>query len=158
MNYRWFVIALAVHIIAVVVWIGGIAAVTTVMLPTMRDLDSKEQKVWMFAQLENRFRPQARIAWLIVGLSGIYMVEALHAWVWFASVHFWWMDAMVALWLLFGLVLFLLEPLVVAPHLERELASRPAEALTRIQTLHWIILVVSLFVIAIVVAGVYGWL
>lgn len=157
MNYRWFVFALVLHLIAVIIWIGGIAAVTTVMFPTMRRLESGEQKAWMFAQVENRFRPQARLAWLVVGLSGIYMVYSLRAWAWFMAARFWWMDAMVALWLLFGLMLFLVEPLVVGPRLERELAIEPAKALARIETLHWILLVVSLLVIAAVVAGVHGW-
>jgi uncharacterized membrane protein len=156
-NYRWFIVALMLHLIAVVIWIGGIAAVTTVMFPAMRRFESNEQKAWMFAQIENRFRPQARTAWLIVGLSGIYMVYSLHAWAWFTAGHFWWMDAMVALWLLFGLMLFLIEPLIVAPRLERELTNEPAKALARIETLHWIILIVSLLVIAAVVAGVQGW-
>ena len=158
MSYRWFIIARVLHVIAIVVWIGGIAAVTTVMFPAMRRLDSNEQKVWLFQQIERRFRPQARVAWLIVGLSGLYMVGSLDAWGRFASIHYWWMDAMVGLWLLFGLMLFVIEPLVVGPRLEWELRSKPAKALARMEALHWILLVLSLLVIAGAVAGVYGWL
>lgn len=157
MSYRWFIIARVLHVLAVVVWIGGIAAVTTVMFPAMRRLDSNEQKVWLFDQIERRFRPQARIAWLIVGLSGLYMVVALNAWLRFTQAHYWWMHAMVALWLVFGLMLFLIEPLIVGPRLERELASEPAKALARIETMHWVLLVLSLMVIAAAVAGIYGW-
>ena len=157
MSYRWFVIALALHVLAVVVWIGGIAAVTTVMFPAMRQLDSNDRKVWLFQQIERRFRPQAAIAWLIVGLSGLYMVYSLDAWPRFASIHYWWMDAMAALWLLFGLMLFIIEPFVVGPYLERELGSKPAKALARAEGPHWILLILSLLVIAAVVAGVHGW-
>ncbi len=158
MSYRWFIIARVLHVLAIVVWIGGIAAVTTVMFPAMRRLDSNEQKVWLFQQIERRFRPQARVAWLIVGLTGLYMVGSLDAWGRFASMHYWWMDAMVGLWLLFGPMLFVIEPLVAGPRLEWELRSKPAKALARMEALHWILLVVSLLVIAGAVAGVYGWL
>jgi uncharacterized membrane protein len=156
-NYRWLVVARVLHVIAIVVWIGGIAVVTTVIFPAMRRLDSNEQKVWLFEQVERRFRPQARIAWLIVGLSGFYMVVALNAWPRFTEARYWWMHAMVILWLIFGLMLFLIEPLIVGPRLARELANEPAKALARIETMHWVLLVLSLMVIAAAVAGSYGW-
>ncbi len=38
MSYRWFIIARVLHVLAIVVWIGGIAAVTNVMFPAMRRL------------------------------------------------------------------------------------------------------------------------
>lgn len=158
MSYRWFVVARVLHVIAIVVWIGGIAAVTTVMFPAMRRLDSNEQKVWLFQQIEHRFRPQARIAWLIAGLSGLYMVGWLDAWARFTQARYWWMHAMVALWLIFGLLLFVIEPLVLGPRLERGLAIEPAKALARMEILHWLLLVLSLLVIAGAVAGIYGWL
>ena len=100
MSHRWFAVARALHVLGIVIWIGGIGAVTTVMFPLMRQLDSDEQKISMFQQIEKRFRPQARLAWAVVGLSGLYMVVALDAWSRFANAHFWWMDAMVALWII----------------------------------------------------------
>jgi uncharacterized membrane protein len=156
-NYRWFIVARVFHVLAIVVWIGGVALVTTVIFPIMRRLDSNEQKVRLFQQIESRFRPQAGAAWLIVGVSGLYMVASLKAWDRFVSIHYWWMDAMVALWLLFGLMLFIIEPLVVGPRLVKELRSKPDKALARVEGLHWILLTLSLLVIAAVVAGVHGW-
>ncbi|MGH7781404.1 MAG: hypothetical protein ACREQR_16455 [Candidatus Binataceae bacterium] len=158
MKNDWVVAARILHVVAIVVWIGGIGAVTTVMFPTMRRLESNEQKVWMFRQIENRFRPQARIAWLIVGLSGVFMLFALNAWVRFAEPRYWWMQAMVALWVLFGLMLFIIEPLVVGPRMEQMLTRDPARALIRMERMHWVLLILSLLVIAAVVGGVYGWL
>jgi uncharacterized membrane protein len=156
-SYQWFIVARALHVLAIVVWIGGIAAITTVMFPAMRRLESNEQKVWLFQQIESRFRPQARMAWLIVGLSGLYMVGSLNAWARFTEVRYWWIDAMVALWVIFGLLLFVIEPLVVGPRLERRLKAETAGALARIQAMHWILLVLSLLVIAAAVAGTHGW-
>lgn len=153
MSYRLFVIARALHILSLVIWIGGLATVTTVILPLTRRLDSNEQKVWLFDQVERRFRPQARIAWLIVGATGLYMLAWLQAWHRFADLRFWWMDFMVALWAVFGLILFVMEPLVVGPRVRARLTQ---ETLTRFQALHWILLIASLLVIGAVVAGIYG--
>lgn len=156
MSYRLFVIARALHVLSLIIWIGGLATVTTVVLPAMHQLDSNEQKVWLFDQIERRFRPQARIAWLIVGVTGLYMVGWLGAWARFVDVHYWWMDLMVALWAVFGLILFVMEPLVVGPPMRARLTNESTQMLTRIQVLHWILLVVSLLVIGSVVAGIYG--
>jgi uncharacterized membrane protein len=155
-QYHWFVIVRVLHVLAIVVWIGGIGAVTTVMFPVMRRLDSNQQKVWMFDQIERSFRPQARIAWLVVGLTGLYMLASLGVWARFVEPHYWWMHAMVGLWLLFGLLLFAIEPLVVGPRIRRSLACKPQQTIVRMQGLHAGLLVLSLFVIAAVVGGIYG--
>lgn len=57
MNHRGFVVARVLHVLAIVVWIGGIAAATTVVFPAMRRIDSNEQKVWLFEHVERNFRP-----------------------------------------------------------------------------------------------------
>lgn len=156
MNYRWFVVARVLHVLAIVIWIGGIGAVTTVVFPAMRRIDSNEQKIWLFEQVERSFRPQARIAWLIVGATGIYMVSYLGAWEHFSTPHYWWMNAMVGLWVVFGLMLFIVEPLIVGPRIRQRLASEPHSAVRRMEVMHWLLLGLSLFVIASVVGGIYG--
>lgn len=156
MVHGWFIGALVLHILAVVVWIGGIAAVTTVMFPAMRGADSAERQVSLFHQVERRFRPQARVAWLLVGVTGFYMVYVLDAWTRFAEPRYWWMQAMVGLWVIFGLMLFVIEPLVAGPRLERKLATNPAAALARMEALHWTLLVLSLLIIAAAVAGTFA--
>ena len=156
MKYQWFVLARVLHVVAIVLWIGGIGAITTVMFPLMRRIDSNEQKVWMFERIEHNFRPQARIAWLVVGLTGLYMLASLGVWDRFVEPHYWWMHAMVGLWVLFGLMLFVVEPLVVGPRIRRSLAQQPQQAIVRMQTVHAVLLVLSVLVIAAVVGGIYG--
>jgi hypothetical protein len=85
MKYRGFVVARVLPVPAIVIWIGGIATVTTVVFPAMRRMDSNEQKVWLFEQVERNFRPQARIAWMIVGLTGLCMLGSIGAWVRFVE-------------------------------------------------------------------------
>jgi uncharacterized membrane protein len=104
-------IARAIHVLAVVVWIGGLAMVTTVILPMVRRAQTPAQGQGLLDTVEQRFIWQARIATLLVAASGFYMVERLDLWDRFRSIEFWWMHAMVLIWLIFTFVLFIGEPL-----------------------------------------------
>jgi uncharacterized membrane protein len=53
-------IARALHVLAVVLWIGGVAMVTTVLLPAVRRHVKPAEQVEFFEQLDSRFAAQAR--------------------------------------------------------------------------------------------------
>ena len=71
-------IARAIHVFAVVVWIGGVAMVTTVILPVVRR--GEKERLALLEAVERRFIWQARIATLLVAASGFYMVGRLDLW------------------------------------------------------------------------------
>ncbi len=108
----WGIVARVVHVLAVVVWIGGVWFVTMVVLPAMRKKPS-DQWLAEFNAVERRFAPQARVAVLLVLLSGLYILCQYDLWDRFADARYWWMHLMVAVWLLYAVLLFVLEPLVV---------------------------------------------
>jgi hypothetical protein len=83
-------------------------------------------------------------------------LASLGIWGRFVEPHYWWMQAMVGPWILFGLLLFAIEPLVVGPRIRRSLACKPLQTIVRMQGLHAGLLVLSLLVIAAVVGGIYG--
>ena len=56
-------------------------------------------------------RSGARAATLLAAASGFYMVDRLGLWANFLLATYWWLDAMVLVWLLFTLLLFVAEPL-----------------------------------------------
>ena len=70
MALDWGIVGRAIHILAVVVWIGGVWLVTTVLLPGLKQKPPAE-RAREFAAIEHRFAPQARIAVLLVLLSGL---------------------------------------------------------------------------------------
>jgi uncharacterized membrane protein len=70
----------AIHVLALVHWIGGLAVVTTIVLPHARGLPNAKDAVASFEAFERRFAFQARISILLVGLSGAYMLTKLDAW------------------------------------------------------------------------------
>jgi uncharacterized membrane protein len=67
------ILARALHVLAVVIWIGGVAIATTVVLPAVRCGDLGEDRLQAFQAIEHRFVWQARTAVIVVGLTGHYM-------------------------------------------------------------------------------------
>ena len=89
------VIARALHVLAVVIWIGGVSMVTTVALPAIRRSALGGDWLQALSAIEYRFAWQARIAVVIVGLTGFYMAARLDLWDRFRWAQFWWMHAMI---------------------------------------------------------------
>jgi uncharacterized membrane protein len=150
------VIARAIHVLAVVLWIGGVAMVTTVLLPAVRRLKSAAERTTFFDAVERRFAWQSRVTTLLAGLSGFYMVHRFDLWDRFRSVEYWWMYAMVGVWLLFTVLLFLAEPLFLHRWLEARSTSRPEATFALIQRLHWILLSLGIVTVLGAVAGSHG--
>jgi uncharacterized membrane protein len=149
-------IAQAIHVLAVVIWIGGVAMVTTVVLPLIRRDGAAAERLALFESVERRFIWQARIATLFVAASGFYMVERLNLWDRFLSLDFWWMQAMVGLWLIFTLILFVGEPLIMHRWIHRRALTAPRSTFALLQRLHWVLLTLSVITILAAVAGSQG--
>jgi uncharacterized membrane protein len=148
-------VARAIHVLGVVVWIGGVWLVTMVLLPAMR---RKPPEQWLqeFDALERGFAPQARVAVLLVLLSGLYMLYVDQLWDRFKQGAFWWMHLMVLVWLLFAALLFVIEPLVVRHFVHRQAAASPRGTLALMLWLHRIMLGLALAAIFAAVAGSRG--
>jgi putative copper export protein len=62
--YGLVIVARALHVLAVVIWIGGIAMATTIALPAARHGDIGSDKFQAFQAIEHRFAWQARqLSW-----------------------------------------------------------------------------------------------
>jgi len=81
--------ARALHVLGVVLWIGGVAFVTTVLLPAVRRLKSPEERVAFFEAVERRFAWQARATTLLVGATGFHLTAAWDLWARFSSPSYW---------------------------------------------------------------------
>ena len=53
-------LARVIHVVGIVLWIGGVAFVTTILIPALRRLPSGEERLRLFEALEGRFSVQAR--------------------------------------------------------------------------------------------------
>jgi len=152
------ILARVLHVLGVVLWIGGVAMVTTVLLPATRRLKTAGERTAFFETVESGFARQARVTTLITGLSGLYLVHKLGLWQRFAHVEFWWMHAMVLVWVLFTLMLFVFEPLFLHRWFNERARLHPESTFAMSVRLHWVLLVVSLITVAGAVAGSHGYL
>ena len=149
--------ARALHILAVVIWIGGVSMATTVVLTAVRRGDLGQNRLQVFQAIERRFVWQARTAVIVVGLTGFYMTWRLDLWERFRTGTFWWMHAMVSVWLLFAFVLFVAEPFILHRHFPRWATARPDVAFTWLHRAHYVLLTLSVLTIVGAVAGSHGW-
>ena len=150
-------LARALHVLAVVIWIGGVSMVTSIALPAVRRGDFGADRWAAFQAIERRFVWQARGAIIIVGATGFYMIWAADLWDRFASAAFWWMHAMVGVWTLFALGLFVVEPFILDRRLTEWASRRPDRFFAQLEQVHWVLLLLSFITLVEAVAGSHGW-
>jgi len=140
-----YVIALMIHVLAVIIWIGGVAFVTMIMFPIIQRTDNSLEQVMMFQGVEHRFGKIAKVMVILTGISGFYLL----------SIKGFGIGAgiMIFVWTLYASLLFFLEK-----PLFKRLFETPGKQLDtkqiflRLQVFHWIILVLSFSAIA---AGIW---
>ena len=137
-----FDVLLAIHVLGVVWWVGGVAMVTATLLPIFNRLPAAE-RIERIRQLEGRFANQARVAVLVVGITGFWMYALLPG----EITHTWWVGLMMLVWVLFTMMLFVAEPL----HLPAKLGL--IHSPRKFLVVHAVLLVLAL---AAVFSGVIG--
>ena len=152
MEYNQFIIARALHVIAVVLWIGGVAFVTTVLIPAIRNTQSPENRLNLFEALEGKFSFQAKLTTLVTGLTGFYMLYVMGVW----SSMQWWVYLMIFIWIIFTVVLFVLEPLFLHKWFHQQAEENSDRAFIFLQVMHVVLLTISLAAVFGGVAGVHG--
>ncbi|MBT3991409.1 MAG: hypothetical protein HOC57_13795 [Rhodospirillaceae bacterium] len=151
-----FAIARAIHVIAVVMWIGSVSFTTIIILPILRRGAKMGESTASFEQIEARVARQAKYTTQITGLTGLYMLYVLDAWERLLDPASWWIHAMIAIYLIFTVVIFILEPLVLHKWFAKRAASDPAGLLGLIFRAHVVLLTLSFATIAVAVISVHG--
>lgn len=152
-----FTLARVIHVIAVILWIGGVAMVTTVIIPAVKKLKSKEDQIRTFEEIEGRFAIQAKITTLLTGISGFYMLYVLDGWDRYFDYRFWWIHAMTLVWILFSLISYVLEPWVLHKLFKQYAEKNPEKTFSFMHRVHRILLLLGLLTTAGAVAGSHGW-
>ena len=155
-NFTYFTLARALHVVGVVLWIGGVAFVTTTLIPSLKAMADTDQRLSLFEQLEGKFAFQAKIVTLVTGLTGFYMLEYMNAWERYLQVQFWWIHLMTLTWLIFTIVLFVLEPLVLHRRFKQLATENSDNAFSLLYRMHKTLLALSLITVFVTVAGVHG--
>ena len=148
-----FAVARALHVLALVHWIGGVAVVTTIVLPRARALADAHAALAAFEAFEGPFATQARFSILLAGLSGFYMLNKMQAWALLLDPAFWWLALMVAVWAVFATMVYVFEPLVIHRLFHVYVLRDKDRAFSLAIRLHAVALTISCVAI---VAGVLG--
>ncbi|MCK5426750.1 MAG: hypothetical protein KAJ34_03570 [Thermodesulfovibrionia bacterium] len=147
-----YITALIIHVISIVIWIGGVAFVTMITFPMIQRTDNSLEQVLMFQGVEHRFSKIAKIMVILVLLSGLYLIKDKYDFR-ISNLNFgvW---VMIVLWTVYASLLFFLEKLIF-----KKLFSRPSEkqldtrqVFFTLQVFHWFVLSLSFFAIA---AGIW---
>jgi uncharacterized membrane protein len=141
----------AIHVLAVLFWIGGVAFVTTILLPALR---RSQGDYTLFELLEHRFGWQAKVTTQLTLISGLAMLWVSDSWS--RLFDTWWLWSMVLTWFLFTLMLFVFEPFVVHRWLHRRAAQDRDGTLRLLQRMHYVLLGLGLISTFGGVIGAHG--
>jgi uncharacterized membrane protein len=120
-------------------------------------MKSSENPIELFEKIESKFGLQAKIATVLTGASGFYMLYYIEAWERYSDPKFWSLYAMTIIWAIFTIVLFVLEPLVLHRLYKEKGAENPVKTLAVVHRFHVILLALSLLTVAGAVASSHNW-
>jgi uncharacterized membrane protein len=150
-------LARAIHVLAVVAWIGGVSFVTTILMPAIRRGHPPDERLAVFLRYEEAFSWQARASVAVAGLSGLYLVWRFDLWARFGQAEFWWMHAMAGIWLVYAALLFIIEPLMLHRRLAAALGTaRSGPLFARMERMHRLLLALSLATVFAAAGGAHG--
>ena len=84
------------------------------------------------------------------------MAFRLNAWSWFTALRTWWMGAMVLVWAIFALLLFVLEPFFLHRRFIARAEIASDQTFRKAERLHWVLLILSIVTIVGAAAGSHG--
>lgn len=156
LDFEYFTVSRALHVIGVVLWIGGVSFVTTVLIPSLKRINDHGNRLELFERLEGAFSLQARVVTLVTGITGFYMLGFLDAWDRYLELSFWWLHLMTFIWFIFTVVLFVLEPLFLHRYFHEKASLDCDAAFRTLHIMHIALLSLSLIAVFGAVAGSHG--
>jgi uncharacterized membrane protein len=133
-------------VVAVVIWIGGVAFVTVIVFPMLMRMEDTLEMVLMFHRLENRFARHARAYLWITGITGfalLYLQGRLPGLVSTANVG---ILAMLVAWL-FYLFVLTFEKKIFGKIFGKPESIDAKKVFKALTVFHWVILGISLFAV-----------
>ena len=86
------------------------------------------------------------------------MLVFLNAWDRYQQIQFWWIHLMTFVWVLFTVVLFVLEPMVLHRWFNNQATKDSDNAFTWLHRMHKVLLTISILAVFGAVAGAHGFM
>ncbi len=139
---EWFVY---LHVLSVVIWIGGVAFVTAIVLPVLTRMEDSMAKVSFFIGFEKRFQLLAKILVVIVGATGIILFFHRGGFVSLNQEETLLLGYKFFIWLFYFALLFGAEKRLIATLISPK--TPPDRAFRRLSVFHWVVLILSLIAV-----------
>ncbi len=143
-------IVIVLHVVAVVLWIGGVGFVTMVLFPALQVMEDSMEKVKFFLRFEKRFSIFAKIYIVLVGITGVFLFINRGGFGGLTTGEVNLLGFKVFIWLLFAILLFGAERRLMKVLISSQTA--PDVAFRRLSLFHWVMLILTLIAIAFGVA------
>jgi len=150
-----FAYLLGIHVVTVVIWIGGVAFVTTIIIPTITGMEDSLAKALMFQRIESRFAKQAWYYIVVTGLSGAGLLYVTGKFRLLFTVDGIGITAMVIVWFLY-LIVLTFEKKIFAFLFGGSRELDPKKIFFILGTFHWVVLVISLLAVFLGVISGHG--
>ena len=144
-------ILLIIHVIGVIVWIGGVAFVTLVIFPMMYRTEGSLEKALLFQGVEHRFSGIVRWLIVVVGGTGFYLLSAKYGFSILFTQRGLGILIMLVAWTFYTAVI-LSEKKIFGKIFADPGKIDMDKALTMINAMHWVLLTVSFSAVA---AGIW---
>jgi uncharacterized membrane protein len=140
-------ILLIIHVIGVIIWIGGVAFVTMVIFPMMYQTEGSLEKALLFQRVEHRFA--GMVWWLIaiVGVTGFWLLYAKYGFGILAQQQGIGILIMIFAWTLYTVILLSERKIFGKIFADPEKIDMN-NALRIINGMHWALLVISFSAVA----------
>ncbi len=148
-------ILIALHVVGVVIWIGGVAFVTMVIFPMILRMEGSIEKMIFFQGTEHRFAKIAKISVGVVGFTGGWLLYLTGEWrALFTAIGIG-PTFMVIIWAIYVFVL-LFEARLFKLIFRGEAQQNTSNVFARLAAFHWVVLGLSLFAVAVGVWAGHG--
>ncbi len=137
-----------VHLLGVVIWIGGVAFVTMVVFPMIMRMEGSLEKTLFFQGVEHRFARIAKLSVVVVGLTGFWLLHVTGGWRYLFKGPGVGPTLMLLVWLLYTFLL-LFEGRLFKVIFRGKAQQDTAKVFRRLTVFHWVVLGASLLAIAV---------
>jgi uncharacterized membrane protein len=146
---------IAVHVLWVVIWIGGVAFVTMTIFPMIMRMEGSLEKVLFFQGVEHRFAKIAKLSVLIVGITGAWLLYLTGKWSLLFKIAGIGPTLMLIVWAFYVLVL-LFEAKLFKIIFKGEAQQDTTKIFFRLSVFHWVVLGLSLLAVGVGVLAAHG--
>jgi uncharacterized membrane protein len=140
-------ILLIIHVICVIIWIGGVAFVTMVIFPMMYQAEGSLEKALMFQRVEHRFAGMVKWLIAVVGATGLYMLYAQYGFGLLLETRGIGILIMLFAWALYTTIILSERKIFGRLFADPEKIDMD-KALKMINVMHWFLLIISFTAVA----------